>query len=111
MDTLVPLPRLHRLTCHDELVMLPDNAISGMSETTMAIGVRAHITEENFEKEKGKEQAPSKIEAADRIKSKLFHREICKSYSFCCARAFLTPRLRFIRLPLNSFHNGIFFIT
>jgi len=36
-----------------------------MSETTMATGVGACITEEEFEKEKGKETAPSKIEVAD----------------------------------------------
>jgi len=59
--------------------MLPDNTISGMSETTMVTGVGAHITEEEFEREKDKEQVPMKIEAADRIKSKLFHREICES--------------------------------
>jgi len=59
--------------------MLPDNTISGMSKTTMATGVAAHITEEEFKKEKDKEQGPTKIEAADQIKSKLFHHEICKS--------------------------------
>jgi len=31
--------------------MLPDDTISSMSETTMATGVGAHITEEEFEKE------------------------------------------------------------
>jgi len=59
--------------------MLPDDIISGMSETTMATVVGARITEGEFEKEKDKEQGPTKIEAADRIKSKLFNREICES--------------------------------
>jgi len=36
-----------------------------MSETTMATGVGARITEEMFKKEKDKEQGPMKIEAAD----------------------------------------------
>jgi len=53
--------------------MLPDDAISDMSKTTMATAVGAHITEEEFEKEKDKEQGPTKIEAANRIISKLFH--------------------------------------
>jgi len=73
------LPHLHHLTCHDELVMLPDITISGMSETTMATRVGTRITEEKFKKEKDKEQASMKIEAADQIKSKLFHHEICES--------------------------------
>jgi len=60
--------------------MLPDDAISGMSEITMATGVGARITEEEFEKEKDKEQGPTKIEAVDRIKSKLFHCEISSSF-------------------------------
>ena len=47
--------------------MLPDDAISDMSKTTMATAVGAHITEEEFEKEKDKEQGPMKIEAADFI--------------------------------------------
>jgi len=59
--------------------MLPDDAINGMSKTTMATGVGACITGEEFEKEKDKEQGPTKIEAADQIKSKLFHHEICES--------------------------------
>jgi len=35
--------------------MLPDDAISGMSETTMATGVGARVTEEESEREKDKE--------------------------------------------------------
>jgi len=50
-----------------------------MPETTMATGVGVRITEEEFEKEKDKEQGPMKIETADQIKSKLFHCEICES--------------------------------
>ena len=35
------------------------------------------ITEEELQNEKDKEQSPTMIEAADRIKNELFHREIC----------------------------------
>jgi len=45
--------------------MLHDNTITGMSKTTMATGVGVRITEEEFEKEKDKEQGPTKIKAAD----------------------------------------------
>jgi len=55
------------------------DAISGMSKTTMATRVGVCITEEEFKKEKDKEQGPTKVETADRIKSKLFHCEICES--------------------------------
>jgi len=36
-----------------------------MSETTMATRVGVRITEEEFKKEKDKEQGPTKIEAVD----------------------------------------------
>ena len=54
------------------------DAIGVMCETTGAReSADDNITEEELENEKDKEQSPTMIEAADRIKNELFHCEIC----------------------------------